>query len=95
MNNSDGILKQTKVNSFIESIIGALLAAPTATGLHWLLLELWENQMSDPIIKAQFVSLSWVSFFIHSVLWKFVIRRVLVHYNAENLTILIKKRLQQ
>lgn len=85
---------QTRINSFIESVIGALLAAPTASGLHWFLLELWGNSMTDPHIKATFVTVSWLSFFFHSIVWKFIIRRILVHYNAENLTSLVKKWLK-
>lgn len=85
-------MSQTKVNSFIESVIGALLAAPTAQLLNWIVMSAWGDCFTDGLLKEEYNMFLWVMFFLHSIIWKFVIRRILVSYNAENLTTLIRKK---
>ena len=72
--------KQSIIGSLLESFIAALLAAPSSNLLHWIMLDLWGNELSNPEIKAHYMFWSWVSFFIHSMVWKFIIRRVFVRY---------------
>jgi hypothetical protein len=70
-------MSQSNSLSIQESFNGALIAAPTAIGLHKLALwvagdcALVSNSCND-----LFVTLSWIVFFFHSVGWRYVSRRV-------------------
>lgn len=86
-------MPQTRFNSLIESIISALLAAPTAMLLHKELL-VHTGACVTGSCQDQFVAISWIIFLGHSIIWKFIIRRTLVTYKCENLTSLFKKCLK-
>lgn len=85
-------MTQSKFGSFFESILGALMAAPSATILHWYMLELWGNDFDNPTLKGMFVSITWVSFFIHSITWKFIFRRIFERYGLEPKTLILRLR---
>ena len=73
-------MSQSKFGSFFESILAALVAAPSAMILHWYMLELWGNNLGDQHLKQMFVTISWLSFFFHSIVWKFILRRIFDKY---------------
>lgn len=81
--NTLSMRKQTRAGSFVESLIAALLAAPTAQVLHWYILSSFGNNLSDPQLKVEFLQISWVSFFIHSIVWKYILRRLFTKYGWE------------
>lgn len=83
-------MSQSKYGSFFESFLAALIAAPSAMFLHWYMLELWGNDFGDPHIKSTFVTISWISFFFHSITWKFILRRIFDKYGLEPTHILAK-----
>ena len=68
--------KQSFLGSLFESLIAASFAAPTAIILNWYLLEVWGNQFDDPVTKSHYITISWLIFFFHSVIWKLVLRRL-------------------
>lgn len=68
--------KQSFIGSTFESFIAASFAAPTAIILNWYLLELWGNQFNDLVLKTHYITISWLIFFFHSVIWKLILRRV-------------------
>ena len=67
---------QSKLGSLFEAFLGACFAAPSAMGLHYYMLELWGNNLTDEHVKSVFVFISWISFFLHSITWKFILRRI-------------------
>ena len=72
-------MKQTKLHSLLETTHAAILAAPTAILLHKLILILaGENALNNN--QDLFVTLSWVAFFLHGIMWKYIIRRIYNHY---------------
>jgi len=68
--------KQSFIGSTFESFIAAGFAAPTAIILNWYLLEVWGNNFTDVIFKTHYITISWLIFFFHSVIWKLVLRRI-------------------
>ena len=75
---------QSRHGSLLESINAAALAAPTAIGLHKLVL--WIASDCIDVFSGcnnEFLFLSWIIFFTHSVMWKYIIRRVYDRYNIE------------
>lgn len=77
-------MSQTKAHSLLESINAAAFAAPTAIGLHKLALYLaGDCALATADCNNLFVTLSWVGFFFHSIVWKYVIRRLHERYNIE------------
>ncbi len=77
-------MSQTKAHSLLESVNAAAFAAPTAIGLHKFMLWIFNDcaRVSDPC-NDSFVFISWIVFFFHSILWKYVIRRLHEKYNIE------------
>jgi len=69
-------MQQTKSKSLLESILGALVAAPTAIILNYVIYGMLDQGI-DSSIKAMFAIVSWLVFFLHSVIWKFIIRRIM------------------
>ena len=80
----EAIVSQTRSGSFFESLGAALVAAPTAIGLHKLMLFVFGDCV---LVNADcndiFVLIAWIVFFFHSVSWKYVIRRVHNKYNTK------------
>lgn len=74
---------QSKLSSFMEALMGALCAAPTAMGLNDFMLWIWHDTLTDPNVKATYLMVSWFSFFLHSVGWKYVLRRLFIKYGWE------------
>ena len=68
-------MSQSKLHSLYESVNSALFAAPTAILLHKAQLIIAGN---NAINESQdiFVTVSWFMFFLHSIFWKFIIRRI-------------------
>jgi hypothetical protein len=44
------------------------------------MLELWGNNLGDDHLKSIFVTISWISFLFHSIMWKFILRRTFEKY---------------
>ncbi len=68
----------------LESINAAAFAAPTAIGLHKLVL--WVASDCIDVFSGcnnEFLFLSWILFFVHSVMWKYILRRIYEKYNIE------------
>lgn len=71
-------MKQTRLQSLFESLNTAAFAAPTALLLHKLAIILG----GDCAIASAggcndiFVGLTWFLFFLHSILWKYIVRRI-------------------
>lgn len=85
--------EQTKLHSLLESVNAAAFAAPTAIGLHKLMIWIFTDcaRITDPC-NNEFVGISWVMFFVHSIIWKYVVRRLHEKYNIElNPLYMIKK----
>lgn len=77
-------MSQTKAHSLLESLNVAIFAAPTAIGLHKLLLYLaGDCALASADCNNEFVTYSWAMFFVHSVIWKYIIRRIHEKYNIE------------
>ena len=71
------IFLQTKSLSIQESLNGAAIAAPTAIGLHKFLTLVWGDcVLFDSDCNDIYLTLTWFAFFLHSVAWKYVMRRV-------------------
>lgn len=87
--------KQSILGSLFESLIAALIAAPSAMALHWYMLDLWSNDMTEPEIKSHFITISWVSFFLHSIIWKFILRRLFERYQWLDPKIWLKSYIQK
>ena len=68
-------IKQTKSKSLLEATIRALIAAPTAIILNFIICGMLDQGI-DSSIKAMFVIVSRFVFFLHSVIWKFVVHRI-------------------
>jgi len=77
------LMTQSRIGSFFESIASAVIAAPTAMILHWYMLDIWGNDFETESIKQLFVAISWFSFLIHSIVWKFILRRVFEKYGIK------------
>lgn len=76
--------KQTRFHSLLESINAAAFAAPTAIGLHKTMLWIFGDcSLITSDCNDLFLSISWFSFFLHSIGWKYVIRRIHEKYNVE------------
>ncbi len=72
-------MSQTKLGSFLESVNAAAFAAPTAMLLHKATLIIaGENVLNEN--QDLFVFVTWIMFFLHSIVWKFILRRVYEHY---------------
>ena len=90
-------LSQSKGLSLQESLNGAAIGAPTAIGLHKFFL--WAFPMCvdihDPCNDV-FVVGAWFAFFLHSVGWRYVTRRVYENYGLQlNVVTLIKSGLRK
>jgi hypothetical protein len=75
-------MTQTKLHSFWESFQAAALAAPTAILLHKGTLMLAGNNALNGNQDIYVVSV-WFMFFLHSIVWKFAIRRLNERYCVE------------
>lgn len=72
-------MSQSKKHSLLESIQTAAIAAPTAILIHKATLIIaGDNALNNN--QDLFVTLSWVLFFLHGVMWKYIIRRIHDHY---------------
>lgn len=76
--------EQTKLHSLLESINAAIFAAPTAIGLHKTMLWIFGDcSLISSNCNDIFLSISWFMFFLHSIGWKYVIRRIHEKYSIE------------
>jgi len=88
--------KQSKLHSLFESLNAAAFAAPTAMGLHKLSLIIFGDcTLASSDCNDTFVLISWVFFFIHSVIWKFIIRRIHEKYGLRMDPIHLIRRLRK
>lgn len=75
-------MKQTKLHSLLESLNAAAFAAPTAMLLHKAtLIFAGEHALNEN--QDLFVFITWIMFFLHSILWKYILRRVYEHYGKK------------
>ena len=72
-------MSQSKLGSFLESVNAAAFAAPTAMLLHKATIVVAGDNMLNEN-QDLYVFLTWVTFFLHSIAWKFVLRRVYEYY---------------
>jgi len=79
---------QTRAGSLLESFIAALCAAPTALLLNWYLLDLFGNDLTQTDLKSYAVFVGWVIFFFHSIIWKYIWRRLFNQYGFEPMTLI-------
>ena len=70
---------QSKLHSLFESINAAAFAAPTAMLLHKATLIIAGNNALNEN-QDFFIGITWFMFFLHSILWKYILRRVYDHY---------------
>ncbi len=87
---------QSKLHSLFESVNAAAFAAPTAMLLHKATLIIaGENALNEN--QDLFIALTWFMFFLHSILWKYILRRVYDHYGTKldprNIYKKLKKRI--
>jgi len=69
-------MKQTKSKSLLESILGALIAAPSSIFIQYLLFGSLGAEIDDSI-KVHMALIAWVIFLCHSIVWRMVIRRIM------------------
>ena len=86
------IKPQTRSGSLLESLIAAFCAAPTAILLHKALLVAYGGNLVSNDVQNMFVFLSWISFFLHSVIWNYIWRRTFQKFGIEPKTIADKIR---
>lgn len=71
---------QSRLHSLAESFFAALLAGPTAMLLHKVSLIIADehvlNHNQDP-----YIVITWIMFFLHSIGWKYLIRRINEKYH--------------
>ena len=76
-------MSQTKSQSFAESCSGALVAAPTAIILHIVLLTFAGDFAIGEHTRAFFATISWVIFLFHSIIWRYITRRIYDMYQID------------
>ena len=70
-------MSQSRLHTLFEAVNTAAIAAPTALGLHKLLLILFgECTLATSDCNDIFILVAWTAFFIHSFTWKYIIRRI-------------------
>jgi len=75
-------MKQSRLHSFLESLNAAAFAAPTAMLLHkFVLIIAGEHALNEN--QDLFVVTTWVMFFLHSIAWKYILRRIYDHYGKK------------
>jgi hypothetical protein len=83
---------QSKMNSLSESIEGALISAPTAMLLHkGMLMVAQENALNE--YQDYFIMISWVFFLLHSIAWRYLVRRIHAVYKVNISPIYLIRRL--
>lgn len=90
--------QQTRLHSFFESLNAAAFAAPTAIGLHKLSIMIGGDcVLLNSSCNDLYVGVTWIGFFLHSIAWKYLIRRIHDKYDVElnpfNLYLKLKVRL--
>ena len=60
--------------------------------LNWFTLEVFGNNLNHIETKSIFIFLNWICFLSHAIAWRYIIRRLLVHYKAENLLSWLQNR---
>ncbi len=82
---------QGKSDSFWESVEGALIAAPTSMLLHKVMLIVAEqNALNEN--QNYFILASWIFFLIHSIAWRYFVRRMNTKYHIHLSPIALIKR---
>ena len=77
-------MKQSRFQSLFEAINGAAFAAPTALLLHKAsIIVAGDCASADFDCNNLYVTTTWFIFFTHSVLWKYVVRRVHEKYGVK------------
>ena len=72
-------MKQIRLHSFLESLNASAFAAPTAMLLHKAtIIVAGDNMLNDN--QDLYVFLTWITFFLHSIAWKYILRRIYEHY---------------
>ena len=86
--------KQSRGGSLLESLIAALISAPTAITLTWYLFDVFGNNFTDSHLKSLYLVISWTIFLTHSFAWKYIWRRIFNRYGIEPSVIVawIKKK---
>lgn len=77
----ENTVKQSRIHSLLESVNAAAFAAPTAMLLHKATLMIaGDNVLNEN--QDLFVFITWIMFFLHSIAWKYILRRVYDHYGV-------------
>ena len=76
--------EQTKTHSLFESIIGSLLAAPTAMLTHKLSLLITGECATTDGCQDPFIFSVWIIFLLHSIMWKWIMRRVFNYFGIKS-----------
>lgn len=77
-------MTQTKRHSLFEALNAAAFAAPTALILHKTTIILAGDCASaDFDCNNLYVTITWFIFFMHSIVWKYVVRRVHEKYGLK------------
>ena len=70
-------MSQSRLHSLVESVNTAAIAAPTAIGLHKLMIILFGDcTLATSDCNDIFILVAWSVFFIHSFSWKYAMRRI-------------------
>jgi len=72
---------QSRLHSLAESFFAALLAGPSAMGLHKLSLIVADQHVMNHN-QELFIFITWIMFFLHSIGWKYLIRRINERYHV-------------
>ena len=77
-------MSQSRLHTLFEAVNTAAIAAPTALGLHKLLLILFgECTLATSNCNDIFILVAWTAFFIHSFTWKYIIRRIYEKFGVQ------------
>jgi hypothetical protein len=77
-------MKQTKKHSLFEALNAAAFAAPTALILHkTTIIIAGDCASADFDCNNLYVTITWFTFFLHSIAWKYVVRRVHERYGIK------------
>ena len=85
-------MAQSKTNSLSESIEGALIAAPTSMLLHKVSLMVAEQHALNEN-QNYFIAITWFFFLLHSIGWRYLVRRIHAVYKINISPIYLIRRL--
>lgn len=72
----DLLKDQTKTHSLFETVMGSLMAAPSALLTHKFALYVTGSCATESGCQDPFIIGVWVIFLLHSIAWKWILRRL-------------------